>query len=377
MARYTWNTNTLLASLKRVEKLMEKETDEVELARLYHYYDAINSAIYDSFIYPRISLPLSKTMPSLVSTFLSNQRYYNLYAPYEDAVANNEELFDETEEKRDAVSDQIEKACGVHVSRTRAISICYDFYKELDEEIFEHFKRFYDMRYNHLKFLSSKEPSPGFLGRQHYLYGTNESFIEAVGTDNPELSTTLIHESAHAIDNSMNPDNYLSDDFYYEVISIFMELVSYYKKAGNFDELFYAESIYHNLDQYCGFYNDANLFSNLVVEYKNNHYRISPEFYEAIRNKFKMPRKEVDSFLKEYRSSYICYPVSLTLALAFFNIYRQDEKKGIENLKRFIKTKNREDYAPLILSKEFAKMVDSELKTLLTESKECFERRAK
>jgi len=377
MARYSWETRDLLRSLKRIEKLMEKETDEVELAKLYRYYDAINSAIFDSFVYPNVSIPLSKRMPEMFSTFLANQRHYSLYTPFEDAVINNGQLFDEADDMRFAVNDQIEKACGVKVSKTKAISICYDFYKDLDEELFEHFKRFYDKRFNHLRFLNDKDNHPGFLGRQHYLFGADESFIETVGSNDPEMSTTLIHEAAHAIDNSMNPENYFSNDFYYEVISLFMELVSFYKKAGNFHELFYYDSIFHNLDMFYGHVEDANQFANFMFEFKDNHYRISPEFYEAIRNKFKIPKKEVNSFLNEHSQTDISYPISFSLALAFFNIYRQDEKKGIDNIKRFIKTVDRESYMPLVLSSEFSQMVDSEVKTLLTESKECFERHAK
>ena len=81
--------------------------------------------------------------------------------------------------------------------------------------------------------------------------------------------------------------------------------------------------------------------------------------------------------MNKHDSNDICYPISFTLALAFFNIYRQDEKKGIENIKRFIRTVDRDDYIPLVLSNEFSQMVDSEVKALLAESKECFERHTK
>lgn len=377
MARYTWETKSLMASLKSVEKLIERETDEIELAKLYRYYDAINSTIFDTFIYPNVSIPLSKRMPEMFSSFLATQRYYNLYFPLEDAIVNNQALLCETEYRKNVVSDQIEKACGVHVTKTQAISICYDFYKDLDEELFEHFKKFYDMRFNHLKFINSKGLDIDFLGRQHFLFGINESYIEAVGTNNPEMSTILIHETAHAIDNSMNPESYFSEDFYYEVLSLFTELVSFYKKAGNFDELFYYNSIFDSLDTQFSFIDDANRFSNLMIEYRNNHYRISPEFYESIREKYNLPKKVVNNFLNEHRQNDMCYPISLSLALAFFNIYKQDEKKGMENIKRFIRTTDRDSYIPLVLSNEFSEIVDSEVRSLLTESNECFKRHAK
>ena len=95
MARFSWDTRTLLNKLKEVEKLIMNETDEVELAELYRYYDAINSTIFDTFIYPDVHIPLSKRLPNMYSNYLGNQRYYNLYIPYEDAIACNAELFDQ------------------------------------------------------------------------------------------------------------------------------------------------------------------------------------------------------------------------------------------------------------------------------------------
>jgi len=380
MARYTWDVASLQRCLNKIEKLIKRETDEVELAKLYHYYDEINTVIYDNFYYPAVNLPLYKKMPEMLSAYLSNQRYYNLLIPYNNALANNSDLLDDVSEKRSAVSDQIAKVTGAHVTKEKAISICYDFYKDFDPEFFEHFKRFYDMRFNHLRFIKPKEAEElnlDYLGSQNYLFGIDESFIEVVGNDNPDMSTTVIHEIGHAIDNSMNPNSYLSSDFFYEVVTIFMELVSFYKKAGNFDELFYYNSMFKNFKTYASMVSNAYTYSNLMQTYIDFNHYLCPEFYEQVRSEFKMSKKKTDDFLKSYRQKNIVYPVSLSLALSFFHIYKQDEKKGIENLKRFIKTNNRDEFIPLVLTEEFEEMVGDEFKTLMTESGECFARHAK
>ena len=380
MARYTWNVDSLQRCLNKIEKLIKRETDEVELAKLYHYYDEINTVIYDNFYYPAVNLPLYKKMPEMLSAYLSNQRYYNLLIPYNNALAKNSDLLDDVSEKRSAVSDQIAKVTGAHVTKEKAISICYDFYKDFDPEFFEHFKRFYDMRFNHLRFIKPKEAEElnlDYLGSQNYLFGIDESFIEVVGNDNPDMSTTVIHEIGHAIDNSMNPNSYLSSDFFYEVVTIFMELVSFYKKAGNFDELFYYNSMFKNFKTYASMVSNAYTYSNLMQTYIDFNHYLCPEFYEQVRSEFKMSKKKTDDFLKSYRQKNIVYPVSLSLALSFFHIYKQDEKKGIENLKRFIKTNSRDEFIPLVLTEEFEEMVGDEFKTLMTESGECFARHAK
>ena len=373
MARYTWDANTILRSIKKVRKLIEKETDEVELARLYHYYDEMNVVLYESFCRPYVDLPLYKRMPEMAGSYLANQRYYNLLNPLDDAIDRNIDLYDEVDALKHDIIDQIIKVSNTYVLKGKAISICHDFYQDLDEELFEHFKRFYEMRFNHLRFTKpNSEGNSNYVGIQYYLYGTNESFISVVGNNNPSMSTTLIHEASHAIDNSMNPDNYLNKDYFYEVISLFVQLVSYYKKVGNFNELYYYYRMYGDVDLYADYARDAYFYDNLMDEYVNNNYVVSPEYYEALREKYKYSKKKVNSFLASYNPRDFCYPISFSMALSLFHIFRQDERRGIENLKRFIRTTNRNEYIPLVLSSEFTDMVSEEVKFLLTEAKDGF-----
>ena len=373
MSRYTWKTKDLLRSLDKVQKLMDKEKDPAERARLMLYYDTMNSTIYDTFIMRDANIPLSKLLPSRFSSFLADQRYLSLMWPIENAMIQQNDLFNTAGNNRDSINDQIEKITGAHVGKTKAVSICYDFYKDLDEELFEHFKRFYDMRFNHLRFSKPNEDGEfECWGQQNYLYGTNESFIEITGTDDPMMTTSMIHEAAHHIDSSMNPDNYITDDYFYEVISTFMELVSIYKRTGGFDELFYQDSIIYNFEVICDYIDEANVYANLMELYRNHNYHLCPEFYEEAREKYKMNKKRVDSALRHGAFGELCYPVSASLAYYFFNIYRQDEKKGIEELKKFIRTVDRDRYIPLVLSDEVTNVVNNEVKTLLTDANECF-----
>ena len=165
---------------------------------------------------------------------------------------------------------------------------------------------------------------------------------------------------------------YLNKDYFYEVISLFVQLVSYYKKVGNFNELYYYYRMYGDVDLYADYARDAYFYDNLMDEYVNNNYVVSPEYYEALREKYKYSKNKVNSFLASYNPRDFCYPISFSMALSLFHIFRQDERRGIENLKRFIRTTNRNEYIPLVLSSEFTDMVSEEVKFLLTEAKEGF-----
>ena len=127
MSRYTWKTKDLLRSLDKVQKLMDKEKDPAERARLMLYYDTMNSTIYDTFIMRDANIPLSKLLPSRFSSFLADQRYLSLMWPIENAMIQQNDLFNTAGNNRDSINDQIEKITGAHVGKTKAVSICYDF----------------------------------------------------------------------------------------------------------------------------------------------------------------------------------------------------------------------------------------------------------
>ena len=373
MSRYSWSTKDLLRGLDRVKKLLDRTTDPKEKAKLMLYYDTINSTIYDTFYFPDLNVPLNKTLPGKFSSFLADQRYFEMMGPIEDALIEHDELFNTAGNNRDSINDKIEKVTGAHVGRTRAVSICHDFYRDLDEELYEHYKRFHDMRFNHLRFKKSKsDEDTDCWGTQHFLYGINESYIEVEGSDDPMMTTSVIHEGSHHIDSSMNPDNYIKEDYFYEVISLFMELVSFHKRAGNFDELFYHDSVIYGFEVLCDEIDEANVFANLMELYRDNKHLLSPEFYEKARSQFKLSRRDVNDALKRSALGNLCYPASASLAYYFFSIYRQDERKGLEELKKFIKTVDRETYMSLLLSNEVRDAVSGEVKTLLTEANECF-----
>ena len=167
---------------------------------------------------PDSKLPLTKRIPEVFYSFLANQRYFKLLSVFEDCFEGNIKEFDEAYKLSGSISDEIARATGVHVGKTQAVSLCYDFYKELDDEFFEYFKKFYDQRFSHLRFLK-EIPSSDLsttLGQQRYIYGLNTSYVDIAGANTPNLVITLIHEGGHVLDNHYNPENLLESDYFYK-----------------------------------------------------------------------------------------------------------------------------------------------------------------
>jgi len=373
MARYYWDAKSVLSNLSTLRKAIKKEKDPLKRMALEEEYDRINSAIYLSFSMPDSKLPLTKRIPKVFYSFLANQRYFELLSVFEDCFEGNIKEFDEAYKLSGSISDEIERATSTHVGRTKAVSICYDFYKELDDEFFEYFKNFYDQRFSHLRFLK-EIPSSGLsttLGQQHYIHGLNTSYVEVAGSNTPNMVLTLIHEVGHVLDNHFNPDNLLVSDFFYEVTSIFMELVAYYKKTGNFEDLVYHFLMANNIGKIsCDSENGYDL-NSLMVLYRDNNLTINDEFYKAA-GEYGFNRKKVNSFVDSNIINDIVYPISLPLALYFFHIYKDDERKGLEELKKFLKTVERDNYIPLLKSDEVKDIASGEIKKILVDARECF-----
>ncbi len=378
MARYYWDVQSFRRDLDKLYKMISNEDNPIKRQKLMYCYDIINNSMFTNFLMPEAGIPLHRKIHSLYASFLSDQRYFELLNSFIEVMDDNLELYNQTYNHMDDINDMIAKASGVHVGREQAVSICYDFYKNLDNSLFRAFQPFYNERFNHLRFLNSiKNTGASYTrGQQYYLYGMKTNYVEVIGSDNPDMVMTLIHESAHVIDANYSPESYLYETYYYEVISLFMELVSNYKKAGNFDELFYYSNYVKRISSFCADAEDGLSFDALMGIYKENHYSINDTFYSTAKEKYDLTKKSVKDILSEVILSDIVYPISFSLALYFFNIYKQDEKKGLVELKKFLKTKDRDEYMPFMLSEKAQHVMHDELKSILTECDQFFQQQA-
>ena len=366
MARYYWNIASLRKELDKLRKMAEREKDLEKKAAIEYAYDVANNDIFNSYIAPERNISRSATMVSNYSSFLADQRYFYLIEPFTNAFEDNLRLYNTTMNNLNIVDTAIERAASVHVGREQALSICRDFYRDLDEEFYQCFLPFYNKRFNHLQFVKKINEYGGTVtrGNQFFIYGVNESFVNILGTDNPSMIITLIHEAAHVVDNNFKPEAVLYDTYFTEVISLFMELAAFDAKVGNFKNVFYHNYLMDRINTMYNYANDTVEYDLLMGFYKRNEYTLDKGFYQLAREEEGISKERANTLLFEDGYSDMVYPICVSLALYFYNIYRSDKRKGLEELKKFLNTLDRDKYIPLMRSKELGQVVSGELKNL-------------
>ena len=377
MAKFYWDENILRAEAQKLLKLIEKESDPKERRHLAEYYDALNSTIYDYFIMPTVNTPLSTRIHNMYSTFISSQRYYMLLDSFIDPMEKHLKLYSETCDNHELLEKKISKVSGVYVSKEKAVSICYGFYRDLDDELFKYFKPLFNKRFSHIHFTDKAKESGTIItkGQSYYLLGLDTSYVEVVGSDNPDMALTLIHECGHVIDDSYNPESNLVEDNFYEVVSLFMELVANYREVGKFGTLYHHSNIINRLSSIYSDANDCVNYDMLMGHYRNNGYRINKDFFRRAKEEDGFTKEEIVETLCEDTPNNIVYPISMSLALYFFSIYKRDNKLGLMTLKDFMSTTDRDSYIPLLSDDNFLDVVSKEIELLLLSSNETFKQK--
>ena len=376
MARYYWNVDSLRRDLNKLRLMAEREKDLEKKANLEAAFDMANNEIFNSYIAPDRNVSRSAMMVANYSSFLADQRYFYLIEPFNTAFENNLRLYNTTMNNLNIVDAAIEQASSVHVGREQAISICRDFYRDLDEELYECFLPFYNERFNHLQFAKKINEYGGTVtrGNQFFIYGLRKSYVNVLGTDDPSMPFTLIHEAGHVIDNNYNPNAVLYDSYFTEVITLLMELIAVDAKAGNFNILYYYNYLMNRINSMSSYANDAVEYDLLMGHYKRNEYVLDKGFYKLAREEDGITKDRANELLFEDSYSDMVYPICYSLALYFYNIYRSDKRKGLEELKKFLKTIDRDKYIPLMLSKEFTQVVSGEMKNLFRTANTVFKK---
>lgn len=379
MARYFWDISFLKRDLDKLLHAMNNEDDPLKKHELSRCYDIVNSIIYQEFVSSERMVSFPVTVADMYQSYLLEQRYFELLEVFLDPIEKNLDLYNQCSDGLETLEDVVEKATAVHVGREKAISLCHEFYQNLDEELYASFKPFYDDRFSHLRFKKEihHDAASFTCGRSHFLYGLGTNYVQILGKDNPEMVMTLIHESAHVIDNKMNPEAYLKETYFYEVISLFMEFVSFYQRVGHFDELFYHGQ---KIKRLSSFFADANAGSDLgllMSVFKENEYNINSDFYKLAKSEYNFSKREVKETLLQSNYDDIVYPISFTLAMYFFHIYKQDKKQGLLELKQFLKTIDRDQYIPFILSSEMSSVLEEEVHDTMQSTNQVFSKKIK
>lgn len=225
---------------------------------------------------------------------------------------------------------------SIEMSNDELITITHDFYKTLSPDIYNAYLKFYNMRYDHVKF-ASRSTIEGSFGYT-YLFPTLKEYYEFISRNGTICDIfTSIHESGHIIWGVLN-DNYVwkSNNYIEELIPIAMELISsdYLKKDFDDQPLRYTALIHgdiaQNVFKWDCFMDLLAIEQDKYGKFKNTHQltRASKEL-ELSRKELKGLLNLVD-FPEMYRIIPYIYAIEL------YYLYKEDPEYACSIMKKII-----------------------------------------
>ena len=126
--------------------------------------------------------------------------------------------------------------------------------------------------------------------------------------------------------------------FFYEVASLFFELLAYNKyRNDKLDTNELIQSLYDTSIYYFFLSNDLILQQYIYQVALENNYELNRRFYKQLTENYSIDKKYVNYLLDLDFCDEAIYPLSFALALKYVNIYLDNPKEGILLFKRFIK----------------------------------------
>ena len=223
------------------------------------------------------------------------------------------------------------------VNAKMLFEIVYEFFKQLDDELFSNFISLFINKDKNIIF-AANNPIKDFVG---ITYLNNDNIkIKMTRSKTIEDIFTLVHEYGHALNMKKNPKLYNNEarTHFEEIESIFLELIlcDYLVNNGfNKDDINEVKKI---------------IIENLINEAKDLYFKYNINRFihvEQIKNidnhffKLLYQNKNItkDELRKVYSSSYedvIKYVISSLFALELYDKYQINKEKTIEDYKNII-----------------------------------------
>lgn len=246
---------------------------------------------------------------------------------------------------------------NINLTKEDILSLTYDFYKNIDKEIFKTFENLFNERNTHLKFITSKYD---YSGQTHYSKSSNEIFIELEYSNSFDNLLTAVHEYGHAIRFKTLKNNpmTISRQAYQEIESTFMEIlaIDYFTNLDAFKHLKYNEKKkYFN-----SFYTQAAFINfKMFIKYLYDNFKLNNDdtgytaFKHYLNDNYNISANQLKQ-IYEFTSSYFMrYVLSLFVTFELYSIYNSDKQKAIYLYKEILKLT---DENPIDIDNKLKKM---------------------
>lgn len=338
--KYNWS-NTDIEN--EIDKLLIMSKEEKDLVKRSYYLRIVDQMKSVFIGYKDVIIPNNQKMNEIINSFNFYGRYYSLIDLYNLILDDYAEQTTKLVRAYDSI-DNPELFDYRYITHDDALTMNYDFFHNMDEEIFKYFEILYKERYKSIKFSKDDSTLSQYKvdGYCIFIDVVCKNFININDTIGLSKVVDLAHECGHAVANLFIENIYdTRDNFLTEMASLFFEL-AFHNDIGEKIDTF--ENTLLQFEKMNYFNCEANLLlyhSQLIESWQHNKYNVSPDFYRYLKNKYQLRRTDIKESLNISIETDGPYIISYMVALELLHIYKDNKKEAMNILKQMlIKIKN-------------------------------------
>ena len=316
---------SLKKELKETRKELEEllnNTNDHDLIRDYNFY------LYqlDSFLAKKDKnskgfTSIEERLNYLKDTYESNKDLYQVLIDFNNKLINENIELSYIDDNLFKLYESFPKT---KFSKKDVINYTRDFYRKLNPD----FLRIYDKILQDKTVHLSSKKDKGFQACTIFVGGVNKAFIEIKREKNLTDFFSLVHETGHAINCMYCPKSYYIDNYFNEVASIFLELVSIYESNNILSRNAIVWENISNLLVYRKYAKNLSLHKDIVNEMNTNvPIELNKEFLNNIQQQYpNITKKVINTDLYNDGN----YALSYIMALELLYLYKQDKKQTMD-----------------------------------------------
>lgn len=348
---YNWEINEFSEQIKKLQEIVESETDIKRKTYLQKVSDVTDKLYYDLFgDLERPKQSIKQRLTEILESRITYGRYYSIVNCFFDECYRHIEFIDRMTTRLEGLVDEDDDfpflQTGASFSDEKILCLVDEFYRTFDSDLYQKFLNVYNDRVGTLRILDeSCRPDNKSDGNTLFIDGVLKNFITIYRTTDVETFECSVHEYGHAIQNISNPQvSYSSrDDFFMEVASIFPELVALYEGNNELDELKLAYYLYTLVVTYIDKSEQLTLHTPVVNSWAESKYRVGKKFTNDMKTNFDIDEECLEEILSTTIEDDGVYVISFIVSLELFHIYKQDKKRALELFKKFLNFPANED----------------------------------
>lgn len=333
--KYNWDYDDINREIAKLAIMVQEEKDLIKKSYYLRVIDQVKCLLVNN---KEVIVSNNQRMNEIINSFNYYGRYYSLIEVYNFVVSCYDSKTEEIVNAYNSINEP-ELFDYEYITNDEVLAMNYEFFSNIDQELFNYFKELYKDRYSSIKF-TKNDPiltDDKSDGNCLFIDVVRKNFINVNDSQGLSKAVNLAHECGHAIVNLFIGNIYdIRDDFLIEMASIFFELAFHNDIGDNIDS-FENTLLQFEKMNYFNYTADSLLYHKELIEsWEYNDYNVSTDFYHYLKSKYGLSRNTVKDCLKTSIESEGPYIISYMVALELLHIYKDNKKEALNMLKKIL-----------------------------------------